>query len=275
MTGMPEAGLYWCRVTHQRLLPFRHAFSYRVFSLLVDLDALPDAARRPRLLRHNRFGLLSIHDRDHGPRDGTPLRPWVEAALRQQGLGDAGHRILLFCFPRLFGYVFNPLSVYYCYDAGGRLGAVLYEVKNTFGDQHGYLVAVPRQANGRCLLAQHAAKRFLVSPFLPLQGAYDFRILPPGETIGIVIRQTGPGGALQMVASQTGRRAPLTDHSLLKAVIRHPLMTVKVIAAIHWQALQLWRKGAAFFRWSAPPDQPVSAGRPGNATASRNREQTI
>lgn len=260
---LPDASLYHCRVAHERLLPFRHGFAYRVFSLLVDIDRLPAIAARSRLLRHNRFGLVSLQDRDHGPRDGTPLRPWVEAALRRHGLADAGHRILLFCFPRLFGYAFNPLSVYFCHDATGRLRAVLYEVKNTFGDQHGYLVEVPADAAAGAAFEQQAGKRLHVSPFLPLQGDYGFRILPPGEKIGIVIRQHGPGGALQMVASQSGRQQPFSDRNLLGAVIRHPLMTVKVIAGIHWEALQLWRKGAAFFRWSRPPADPVSAGLPG------------
>jgi DUF1365 family protein len=256
------ASLYWCRVAHERLLPFRHKFDYRVFSLLLDLDRLPDITAASRLLRHNRFGLISFHDRDHGPRDGTPLRPWVEAALARDGLQEAAARIRIFCFPRLFGYVFNPLSVFFCYDADERLRAVLYEVKNTFGDQHGYLIEVPRQTSGPTI-EQSATKQFHVSPFLPLEGQYRFRLLPPGEKIGISITQLSASGAVQLVATQTGRREALTDHSLLKAFIRHPLMTVKIIAGIHWEALQLWRKGAAFFRWTAPPRDAVSTGRPG------------
>lgn len=259
---LPDASLYWCRVMHERRLPFRHRFSYRVFSLLVDIDRLPRFAANSRLLRHNRFGLVSIHDRDHGPRDGSPLRPWVEAALARAGLQEAGACIRLFCFPRLFGYVFNPLSIYFCHDAAGRLRAILYEVKNTFGDQHGYLIEVPDRSDAGPVIKQSIAKRFHVSPFLPLEGGYDFRILPPAEKIGIVIRQYGPGGGLQLVATQTGRHEACTDHSLLKAVIRHPLMTVKVMAGIHWEAWQLWRKGAAFFRWSPPPAEAVTAGRP-------------
>jgi DUF1365 family protein len=258
----PEASLYWCRVMHERLLPFRHRFSYRVFSLLLDIDRLPEIAGASHLLRHNRFGLFGFHDRDHGPRDGTPLRPWVEAALARSGLQDGAARILIFCFPRLLGYVFNPLSVFFCYDAQQRLRAVLYEVKNTFGDQHGYLIEVPDRGAADAPIEQSAAKRFHVSPFLPLAGHYRFRLLPPGEKIGISITQHAPDGALRLVATQTGRREALSDHSLLKAFIRHPLMTVKVIAGIHWEALQLWRKGAAFFRWTAPPRDAVSPGQP-------------
>lgn len=258
---LPDAALYWCRVMHERLLPFRHQFNYRVFSLLLDIDRLPAIAARSRLFRYNRFGLFSFHDRDHGPRDGTGLRPWIEAQLAQQNLSEAAARIHVLCFPRLLGYVFNPLSVFFCYDREGRLRAVLYEVKNTFGDQHGYLIEVPLQQNA-LTVAQHVAKRFHVSPFLPLSGEYRFRLLPPGEKIGISIRQLAPSGALQLLATQSGRRESFSDHSLLKAFIRHPLMTVKIIVGIHWEALQLWRKGAAFFGWTPPPREAVSPGQP-------------
>lgn len=262
MPLLPAASLYWCRVMHERLLPFRHKFNYRVFSLLLDIDRLAEITAGSRLLRHNRFGLLSFHDRDHGPRDGTALRPWVETALTREGLQEAAARIRIFCFPRLFGYAFNPLSIFFCYDAEERLRAVLYEVKNTFGDQHGYLIEVPLQSSAGPVIEQSAEKQFHVSPFLPLDGQYRFRLLPPGEKIGISITQLSPSGAVQLLATQTGRHEALSDHSLLKAVIRHPLMTVKVIAGIHWEALQLWRKGAAFFRWTEPPRKAVSTGRP-------------
>lgn len=261
---LPAASLYWCRVMHERRLPFRHKFDYRVFSLLLDIDRLPEITAGSHLLRHNRFGLFSFHDRDHGPRDGSGLRPWVEAALARGGLQAAAARIRIFCFPRLFGYVFNPLSVFFCYDMDDRLRAVLYEVKNTFGDQHGYLIEVPPLSDTEPVIEQSATKHFHVSPFLPLEGQYRFRLLPPGEKIGITITQLSPGGAVQLVAAQTGRHEALSDHSLLKAFIRHPLMTVKVMAGIHWEALQLWRKGAAFFRWTEPPREPVSTGRPAN-----------
>lgn len=266
MPRLPAASVYWCRVMHERLLPFRHRFDYRVFSLLLDIDRLPEIAAKSRLLRHNGFGLLSFLDRDHGPRDGSPLRPWVEAALARDGLQEAAARIRIFCFPRLFGYAFNPLSIFFCYDAEERLRAVLYEVKNTFGDQHCYLIEVPLQNSAEPVIEQNVEKQFHVSPFLPLDGQYRFRLLPPGEKIGIHITQLSPAGAVQLVATQTGRHEALTDHALLKALIRHPLMTVKVIAGIHWEALQLWRKGAAFFRWTEPPREAVSTGRPARKT---------
>lgn len=255
------ASLYWCRVMHERLLPFTHKFEYRVFSLLLDIDALPALAAGSRLFRHNRFGLFSFFDKDHGPRDGGALRPWVEAALRENGLAHAGARIRIFCFPRLFGYVFNPLSVYFCYDADERLGAILYEVKNTFGDQHGYLIDVPADSSAERLLEHGVVKQFHVSPFIPLSGSYDFRILPPAEKIAIHIRHSGPDG-LRLIATQTGRQDVFNDRSLLKALARHPLMTLKVIAAIHWEALRLWRKGASYFSRPQPPARAVSHFKP-------------
>lgn len=258
--SLPDASLYWCRVMHDRLAPFRHKFVYRVFSLLVDIDRLEQVAAQTRLFRYNRAGLFSFFDKDHGARDGSALRPWVEAALHRHGLADAAARIRLFCFPRLFGFVFNPLSVYFCYDAAERLRAILYEVKNTFGDQHGYLLEVPRGSNATKVVQQQIDKGFYVSPFLPFEGRYDFRILPPGEKIAIHIRQTGADGAPQLIATQTGQRSGFSDRALLGALLRHPLMTVKVIAGIHWEALHLWRKGAAFFRRPEPPAAAVTFG---------------
>ncbi len=250
---LEHASLYWCRIMHERLIPFRHKFNYRVFSLLLDLDALPDIARHSAFFRHNSFGLFSFHDMDHGPRDGSPLRPWVETILRQNGLEAASASIRLFCFPRLLGYAFNPLSIYFCHDQHDRLRAILYEVKNTFGDQHGYLIEITD--SGEKLLRHGATKQFHVSPFLPLSGDYEFCIRPPADHIAIQIRHTGPEG-LRLIATQTGSREAFSDRALIKAWLRHPLMTLKVIGAIHWEALHLWRKGAAFFH---RPEAPVSA----------------
>ena len=224
---------------HKRLRPARHRFRYRVFSLFVDIDALPELDRRHRLFHYNRPGWLSFHDRDHGPRDGTPLRPWVEHQLAEAGLGEAGDRIFLLCFPRLAGYVFNPLSIYFCYRADGALAAILYEVKNTFGEQHAYLLPVDR--DGRA--AQHGCRKaFYVSPFLDMDSDYRFRIRPPGDRLSVLIRQR-VRGAETLIASQVGERRKLSDANLRRALLGHPLMTFKVVVAIHWQALRLWWKG--------------------------------
>lgn len=247
--------LYDGQVMHRRTTPY-HRLRYRVFSLLLDLDALPDLARRLRWFSHNRFNLLSFHDRDHGACDGTPVRAWVDDALAAHGL-ETGGRIALLCFPRLLGYVFNPLSVFFCHAPDGRLAAILYEVRNTFGDKHGYLIEVPRDHRGDAPIAQACEKSFHVSPFLALAGAYEFRLKPPGERLALLIRHLRDGVEL-MRASHVAQRVALTDAAILRQVIRHPLMTVKVIAGIHWEALFLWLKGARFHGRPTPPATDVS-----------------
>lgn len=243
LEGVPEPGLYAGEVMHQRLRPFRHRFVYRVFSLLLDLDRLDELRARLWLLGIERPALLSFRARDHGPRDGTPLRRWVESELQRAGLSLRPARILLLSYPRILGYVFNPLSVYYCYDARGRLGAVIHEVKNTFGGQHAYVLPVaPDQAAG-APVRQSCTKDFYVSPFIEMAARYRFKLTPPGERLAIVIQEEVAQGP-QLVASFTGRRRPLTDRALLAALLRHPMMTWKVIAAIHWEALWIWLKGA-------------------------------
>jgi uncharacterized protein len=240
---MPEPGLYQGQVMHQRLRPFRHRFVYRVFSLLLDLDRLDETGRRLRLLAVERPGIMSFRAADHGPRDGTPLRPWVERELAARGLGDAAERIFLLCFPRVLGYVFNPLSIYYCYGPGERLGAIVYEVKNTFGEQRAYVLPVEVDRPADAPIRQGCAKGLYVSPFIAMAAGYRFKLSPPGERLSVVIQEEVAEGAL-LVATLTAERRPFTDRALARALLRQPLMTYKVIAGIHWEAMKLWWKGA-------------------------------
>ena len=173
-----QPGLYTGTVMHQRLLPFRHGFTYRVFSLWLDLDYLP----RLRFLSHNRFNLFGFYDRDHGARDGSAIKPWVVQHLSAAGLVAAEWRIRLLCYPRVLGYVFNPLSIYYCYDETEVLRAILYEVKNTFGDQHGYLIPVALAANP---IEQTCHKGLYVSPFIGPEATYHFRLSLPGDSLAV------------------------------------------------------------------------------------------
>lgn len=246
MTGKRTSGacLYRGYVMHMRFAP-RHQFRYRVFSLLLDIDRLEPDIAPLRWLALDRFGLLSFHRRDHGPRDGSELRPWVDALLARHGRPRPA-RVLLLSFPRLFGYAFNPLSVYFCEDAEGRIESVIYEVKNTFGDQHPYVLAAEERPDGA---VRHGhEKGFFVSPFIGMEQFYRFTIRAPGERLSLRIRQHGPEGPC-LIATQTGRRRPLSDSELLRAWAAHPLMTLKVIGAIHWQAVRLWLKGARFRRY--------------------------
>lgn len=239
----PAATLYLGRVFHGRLRPRRHAFRYRVFSLLLDLDRIDEAAAACRLFSRNRFNLLSFHDRDHGPRDGSPLRPWLDGQLHAHGLAElAGGRVEILCFPRLWGYVFNPLTLYYIY-AGETIAAIVYEVKNTFGEQHCYVL--PVAAGAEHAIRHQADKRFHVSPFIAMAMTYRFHLSPPGERLQITIDEHDAEGRL-LLASLSGERRPFGDGAVLAAVARHPLMTLKVFAAIHFEALRLWLKRVPF-----------------------------
>ncbi|WP_462322284.1 DUF1365 domain-containing protein [Halochromatium sp.] len=235
--------IYFTKVMHRRLFPVQYRFTYKVFSLLLDLDALD---RLPPLLRTRKgFGLFRFAAEDHGPRDGSPLRPWADQLLQDQGIDLEGGRIRLLCMPRVLGYGFNPLSLWYCEHADGQLRAVLAEVSNTFGESHFYLLA-----NGGKPLAwpvrDTASKCFYVSPLMEVTGEYRFRLSEPAETIGVFIRQFHKDGRLELVATQSGAGEPLTNRALWRAFRRTPLMSFKVMVAIHWQALKIWLRGARY-----------------------------
>jgi hypothetical protein len=254
-----HAALYTGRVTHARLRPFVHKLAYRVFSLWLDIDRIRDAAKTSWLFSYNHFGVASFHDRDHGDHSGAPLRPWVERTLQSVGIAPPDGPIRLLAFPRIFGFVFNPLSLFFCYDRQERLRAVIYEVHNTVGGAHAYAAAV---ADGDAeLVRQGAEKVFYVSPFIGMQATYDFTLAPPGERFALTIRETVPEGP-QLTATHAGERRPFTDAQLAWLLLAHPLMTVKVFAGILWEALFIWLKGA---RYNAPvPTQgpPVTKGWP-------------
>lgn len=247
-----RSSLYESTVMHHRVRPFRHRFTYRVFSLLLDLDEIAELGRKLRLFSHNRFNLFSFRDRDFG--DGGTPRAWVERVLAEKGHDFPVGRIQLLCFPRVLGYVFNPLSVYYVRDTGGALRAILYEVTNTYRDRHSYLLPVTGEGG---TIRQECDKNLYVSPFIGMEARYHFRLGEPGETLAVAIREEAPEGNI-LFAALSGVRKPLTDGILARMFIRHPLMTLKVIGGIHWEALKLWRKGARVLRHPAPPDTEVS-----------------
>lgn len=257
--------IYQGVVAHHRLRPKRHRFVYRVFSLLLDLDELESLSRQSRWFSLNTFNLLSFHERDHGRGTGN-LRAHISQLLQQSGYSQACHSIRLLCYPRMLGYVFNPLSVYFCYDAEQQLRVVIYEVTNTFKERHSYLL--PVEDNAR-LVRHHCQKQMYVSPFTSMQSEYSFRIRPPAQQLNISIRQTQTRDTTAEAADATanepeyppllyavlsGERRPLTDAQLLKQMLRHPLMTLKVISGIHWEALRLWLKGNPVY-----PHTPTSA----------------
>ncbi|HEY8575766.1 MAG TPA: DUF1365 domain-containing protein [Devosia sp.] len=229
---MSGSAIYTGVVTHKRLRPKRHRLSYRVFSLLLDLDELPRLSLR--WLKINRWGLMSFHERDHG--DGGPLRPWVDAQLARAGI-TAGGAVRMLCYPRMLGYVFNPLTVYFCHRPNGTLAAIIHEVHNTHGERHAYVLPASEGT-----VRHSCPKTFFVSPFMPMDCVYHFTITPPDETVRIGIVESDREDVL-LTATFSGERTALTDAALLRAVLAHPLMTMKVTAAIHWEAVKLLLKG--------------------------------
>lgn len=257
------SALYLGRVMHLRRFPQRYRFEQRVFSLLLDVDTVAGVAERLRWFSYRRFNLVSFDPADHGPRDGTSLRAWAERLLATRGVALAGGRIDLLCFPRVLGFGFNPLAVWYCHHRDGSLRALIYEVRNTFGEKHQYLQVAEGGApldGGRW---HQAPKRFHVSPFIGMEAEYRFSTSAPGARLRLCIdeRAPAPSGALErmLVATLSAERVALSDRALLGACLTMPLMTLKVVAAIHWHALRLWLRGARFHRKPSPPRHEVTA----------------
>ncbi|MGQ0682674.1 DUF1365 domain-containing protein [Bradyrhizobium sp.] len=237
------ATLYFGEVMHARLKPMGHRFSYRVMSLLIDLDRLDEADRQSPLFGVNRAALYSFHEADHGSRDGSSLRAHVRSCATEHGIDLTDGRVLLLCYPRLLGFAFNPLSVYFCHRADGELALIIYEVRNTFGDIHSYVLPVRPGEASAAGIRQQQDKQFYVSPFVAMAMRYHFRILPPAETVRLRILETDREGPL-LSATFSGLRRALTTAALLRSLVALPLVTFKIVAAIHWEALRLWLKGA-------------------------------
>ena len=247
--------LYVGTVSHHRFRPVSHRLRYRMFWLLVDLDEIGALARRLMWFSHNRFNLISFFDTDHGTGERIPLRAYVERALIQAGIEPDGGAIRLFCTPRIFGYGFNPLSVFFCHRQNGDLAAILYEVHNTFGERHSYLF--PIAEGSRIPLRHDAAKQFYVSPFMDMKMRYAFRVSPPGDRIAVAIKGTDETGPI-IAAALGAKGRPLTDGALFRELLTHLLLTLKVISAIHWHALRLWKKGMKIRPRPPKPDSPIT-----------------
>ncbi len=272
MNAIQQSALYAGRVMHQRMRPARHRLAYRVFSLLIDLDELPALATKLRFFSVNRFNLFSLHEADYGAskvrngKDGgheRSLRQRVEEQLTAAGL-LVGGPIRLLSMPRILGYAFNPLSVYFCHRPDGALQAILYEVNNTFGERHSYLIEVDDKQRDESRrgtpIDQHCAKEFHVSPFLGLQMDYGFRVNAPGidrPDLQLDITASDAEGAL-LFARLDARRRTLDDAALLLAFFSHPLLTLKVVGAIHWEALRLWAKGVRLHVRPPAPTRSVT-----------------
>ena len=257
MTNARTSGLFEGRVTHTRHFPRRHRLTYRVWYLLLDLAELDELDGAVPGFGVERAAPVSFRASDHGARDGSPLRPWIDARLAAAGIDLGGGAVRLLCFPRIFGYTFNPLSVWFCHHADGSLRAILYEVANTFGEHHSYLVPVEHGARPGQTVAVRFDKELFVSPFIDMEATYEFRTRVPDDRISVVVREHVRDGRV-LDAALTARRLPLDGRHLASAFLRFPLLTVKVIGGIHWEALKLWRKGAPYRRRGTPPAHPVT-----------------
>ena len=252
--GVTAPCLYQGKVVHQRHRPKTHRLEYKVFSMYLDLDELPSLDRSLRLFGYNRRSLFSFLDRDHGTGDGGDLKRHVLCHLREAGIAGADGPIHLLCYPRVLGYVFNPLSVFYCYDKGERLRAIIYEVNNTHGERHSYVVPVDP---GEARIRHCCDKVFFVSPFLPMDCRYRFHINRPEERLRLFIHETHQGQPI-LDAWFTGERKVLTDRTLAAIAVTIPLLTFKIMLGIHWEALKLWRKGLPIFGHQSAPKYDVS-----------------
>jgi DUF1365 family protein len=229
------SGLYCGLVSHARVKPRKHKLAYRVFMLLVDLDELADL--KLKTLGIGRFNLFGFDTRRFGDGSGRPLKAQVEATLAEAGLPTGGP-VRMLAMPQILGRGFNPLTVYFCHAPNRTLSAILYEVNNTFGERHSYLIPAPNAA----LIKQGCGKAFYVSPFMDMDLTYAFRILRPEERVLVAVDASDADG-LVLAASFAGERRELTDRELVRAWLTHPWMTLGVVAAIHLEALQIWLKG--------------------------------
>ena len=236
-----ETCIYTGNVSHRRFKPIKHYFSYKTFSVLFSLEELEILEKKISVFSYNRFNLFSFYNKDHGDRSGNNLSEWVKKNLKQNNLNFNISKIKLLCFPRIFGYVFNPLSIFYCYD-NINLKAILYEVKNTFNEQHTYIFPVDQNSK---IISQHCNKKFYVSPFIEMETDYNFRLTEPNNRLKIYIKQTDKVGKV-LIACQTGKKQIMSTKQLLINFLFHPMMTFKIMFAIHFEALRLWKKGAIF-----------------------------
>ena len=232
--------IYNGEVTHTRFKPVRHFLKYKTFSLLIDLDEIDFLDKSIGIFSHNKFNIFSFYDKDHGDRDGGSLKNWVISNLKKFQIKENITNIKVLCYPRILGYVFNPLSIFYCYEKY-KLVAIFYEVKNTFNEQHTYVFKIKNNEE----IIQKCRKKFYVSPFMDMETFYNFKLLNPKDKLSVFIKQTDADGTI-LTATQTGDKKEFSFKQLAINFIKYPLMTIKIISSIHYEALLLWKKGAIY-----------------------------
>ena len=232
--------IYNGEVTHTRFKPVRHFLKYKTFSLLIDLDEINLLDKSIGIFSYNKFNIFSFYDKDHGDRDGGNLKDWVISNLKKFQIKENITKIKVLCYPRILGYVFNPLSIFYCYEKD-KLVAIFYEVKNTFNEQHTYIFKIKNNDE----IIQKCRKKFYVSPFMDMETFYNFKLLNPNDKLSVFIKQTDADGTI-LTATQTGDKKEFSFKQLAINFLKYPLMTIKIISSIHYEALLLWKKGAIY-----------------------------
>jgi len=232
--------IYNGAVKHHRLKPIKHFLNYKTFSLLIDLDEIKTLANNISIFSLNKFNIFSFYNLDHGARDGSSIKDWVLKNIKKFNISNNITKIKLLCYPRIFGYVFNPLSIFYCYE-NNNLRAIFYEVKNTFNEQHTYIFKIKDNEK----IEQKCKKKFYVSPFMDMETYYNFKLLNPKDKLSIFIKQTD-GEETVFTATQTGEKREFSFKQLLINFFKYPLMTIKIISSIHYEAFFLWKKGAVY-----------------------------
>ena len=232
--------IYNGEVTHTRFKPVRHFLKYKTFSLLIDLDEINLLDKSISIFSYNKFNIFSFYDKDHGDRDGGNLKDWIISNLKKFRIKENITNIKVLCYPRILGYVFNPLSIFYCYEKD-KLVAIFYEVKNTFNEQHTYIFKIKNNEE----IIQKCRKKFYVSPFMDMETFYNFKLLNPKDKLSVFIKQTDADGTV-LTATQTGDKKEFSFKQLAINFLKYPLMTIKIISSIHYEALLLWKKGAIY-----------------------------
>lgn len=252
--GDNSGSIYRGSVVHQRLRPTQHKLKYRVFSLFLDVDKLENTAKKLKLFSVNRFNLFSLKEKSHGHRNATSLSSFAWGIVDNCRLSHRVASIKMLFYPRILGFAFNPLTVYFCLDEDGLPVLMIYEVRNTFGENLTYVLPAGEDHNGT--FVHETEKQFYVSPFNDVEGRYTFHATRPASTmtVGVALRTQGKP---LLRTHFRGASSPLSDGELLKAFFSYPLMTLKVVAGIHWEALKLWRKGMRLKDQPAPPPDRV------------------
>ncbi len=255
-----NSALYHCRVMHHRLRPKVHRFEYGVFYLWLDLDELDVLSKKLSCFKRNRWSLFAFYDSDHIIKDSSSAKENVLQIMREAGVQtERITQVRLLTFPRVLGYIFNPVCFYYAFDAEGQPVAAVAEVTNTFHEQKPYVLTEFERDHDRFRLV--TPKHFYVSPFFGLELKFDFKLRLPGEKLEIhVDDQDGDERAL--ITMLKGERRDLTDATLLAVFLRYPLVTLRVIFLIHYHALRLWMKGLRVNRKSDHPDLQRGVYRP-------------